>query len=350
MRWYCTYCDRNYLVRLLALSGSLTRHERQSFTILVVCLDELTRTLLNHLQLPNIRTIGLHELEASDRQLRDARKTRSLVEYYWTLTPTVILFLFEQYPQIDRLTYLDADLFFFSSPQPMFAEAPDASVLIHGHRFAQKYKELEAFGTYNVGLLSFVRNTEAASILQEWRRQCLDWCFASLEDGKFGDQMYLNDWPQRFAGVHILQHPGVGVAPWNQNDASFSTAATGELLVDGAQLIFYHFHSLDILAPEVYVPARLLHYCFELPVLSTCYLPYVIALRHALGRLQSLLPEFECGISYHGGAVAHTLLTTLSAGQTLASQLKGFSHANLGDDWVVGRLPIEVPNPTTLSA
>jgi lipopolysaccharide biosynthesis glycosyltransferase len=259
MRWYCTYCDRNYLVRLLALSDSLTRHERQPFTIFVVCLDELTSTMLNHLQVPNIRIIGLHELESGDRQLREARDTRSLVEYYWTLTPTVLLFLFEQYPQIDRLIYLDADLFFFSSPEPMFSEAPDASVLIHSHRFASKYKQLEAFGIYNVGLLSFVRNPESFYILNEWRGQCLNWCYASLEEGKFGDQMYLNDWPERFTGVHVLQHPGVGVAPWNQNDTTFTTDATEKLLVDGTPLIFYHFHALDILDPDVYAPAKLLH-------------------------------------------------------------------------------------------
>lgn len=343
MRWYCTYCDRNYLVRLLALTDSLTRHERQPFTIFVVCLDELTRTLLNHLRPPNIQSIGLHEIESRDRQLCEARTTRSLVEYYWTLTPTVLLFLFEQYSHIDRLTYLDSDLFFFSSPDPMFAEAPDASVLIHGHRFAQKYKKLEAFGTYNVGLLSFVKNPEALSILHEWRKQCLEWCYAHPEEGKFGDQLYLNGWPQRFTGVHVLQHPGVGVAPWNQNDARFAVGPDGAPVVNGAPLIFYHFHALDILAPEVFVPTRLLHYCFELPVLSTCYLPYAISLNHKISRLQSLLPEFECGISYQAGAVAHTLLTTQANALILAEHLRGFSQSPLVDGWVVGRVPVECP-------
>lgn len=348
MRWYCTYCDRNYLVRLLALTGSLGRHEQQPFTIFVVCLDELTRILLRSLGLPNVSTIGLHELERGDPALREVRGTRSLVEYYWTLTPIVLRHLFEQRPEIDRLTYLDADLYFFGSPASMFLEAPDASVLIHGHRFARRYKELEAFGIYNVGLLSFVRNPEAFSILHLWREQCLAWCYATLEDGKFGDQMYLDDWPQRFGGVHVLQHPGVGIAPWNQNDISFGTGNGEEVMVDDAPLVFYHFHSLAILSPEVYVPSNLLHYRFDLPVLLYCYLPYVSALQREIARLQAVLPEFECGISHRAGTVAHTLLLTMQAAQILSGQLNGFSHTTLGNGWTVGRLPVELPDPAAL--
>lgn len=350
MRWYCTYCDRNYLIRMLALAGSLERHEQSPYTLFVLCLDELTRTMLNRLGVPNVRTLGLHTLETADPDLRSARATRSLVEYYWTLTPAVLLHLFERYPEVDRLTYLDADLFFFSDPGPMFDEAPRASVLIHGHRFAKKYAALEAFGTYNVGLLSFAGNGEALSILGEWRGQCVEWCFASQEDGKFGDQMYLNDWPERFPGVHVLRHPGVGIAPWNQNDAVFATDGGGGLLVNGAPLIFYHFHALDILTEDVYVPARLLHYGFDLEVLHHCYLPYVQALGRWIAPLRGLLPDFSCGMSHHGGAVAHTLLATLPAARVLSDHLQGFTHQELGDGWVVGRVPVEMPDTSGSSA
>src|SRR6266568_4558578 len=128
-RHYCTYCDSNYLVKALALVDSLQKWEKREFTLFVVCLDELTRLILNRLQPANVVTVPIHLLEQGDEALLAAKQNRSLVEYYWTLTPTVILRLLEGAPETDALTYLDADLFFFSSPDPVFAEFDGHSAL-----------------------------------------------------------------------------------------------------------------------------------------------------------------------------------------------------------------------------
>lgn len=215
MRYYVTYFDKGYLVRAVALHSSLMRHERMPFTLYAVCLDELTRLLLDKLNLPGVVTVPLHEIEADDEALRQARLSRSLVEYYWTLTPTVILRLLDRYPQIAAITYLDADLYFFSSPQPIFDEFDSHSILIHEHRFYEAFKPAAIFGRFNVGLLCFRRDASALEALRWWRDRCNEWCYKRLEDGRFGDQLYLEDWPERFNGVRVLEHIGAGVAPWN---------------------------------------------------------------------------------------------------------------------------------------
>ncbi len=283
-------------MRAVALHSSLMKHERRPFTLYAVCLDELTRLLLDKLRLPSVVTLPLHEIEADDEPLRQARLNRSLVEYYWTLTPTVILRLLERFPQISTITYLDADLYFFSSPQPIFDEFANQSILIHEHRFHETFKVAIEYGKYNVGLLCFRRDPTALKALHWWRDKCNEWCYARLEAGKFGDQMYLEDWPERFRSVRVLEHIGAGVAPWNNLQYKYSLDESGSVYLDGMPLIFYHFHALHFSHPKYVVLSRLLPHKFPLNLIRYCYLPYVRALHAAMELIWAAHPDYRCGL------------------------------------------------------
>jgi SAM-dependent methyltransferase len=60
-----------------------------------------------------------------------------------------------------------------------------------------------------------------------------------------GDQKYLDDWPTRFAGVHVVEHPGAGLAPWNVSQYTVADER-GRVTVDGRDLVFFHYHSLRL--------------------------------------------------------------------------------------------------------
>jgi len=277
---FCTYFDRNYLTRGLALYHSLRTHCRRPFFLWTLCFDDETYSILSRLDLADMRLIRRQDFEAGDAELADARANRNAVEYFWTCTPSLPLYILRQDEAIHVITYLDADLFFYSDPQPIFDEFGDRSILIHGHRYAPEFAHFaDTSGFYNVGLLSFRRDTHGLECLKWWRERCNEWCYTRFEAGKFGDQKYLDDWPVRFAGVAVLQHPGAGVAPWNitLHPPKFQE---GYISVDDQPLIFYHFHGLRCVTNRLVSPATSTYlYTITPQQLQHLHHPYVAMLR-----------------------------------------------------------------------
>lgn len=221
---------------------SLLRHAG-NFHLWIVCFDDLAYELLNKLNLEKVTLISLSQFE--DEELLRIKPQRTRAEYCWTCTPSTALYVLNTEPHVDVITYLDADLMFFSSPEPIFAEAGNASILLTEHRYLPEFDQSANSGIYNVQFMMFRRNSEGLAALNWWRDRCIEWCFARFEDNKFGDQKYLDDWPKRFTGVHILQHLGAGLAPWNVDQYSLKKQE-GKVYVENDQLIFYHFHALQL--------------------------------------------------------------------------------------------------------
>ncbi len=250
---FCTYFDSNYLTRALALYNSLLLHV-ESFHLWALCLDEKAYSIISRLSLPGLSAVSLDELEQGDLDLLKAKSNRSVIEYYFTITPSLLLFVLRKAPEYHRVTYLDADLYFFSDPAPIFEEFGDSSVLIIAHRFAERLKHLEKYGKYNVGFLTFQRSDSGLNCLRWWRTQCLEWCYDRVEDGRFADQKYLDSWPIRFEGVKELKNLGAGLAPWNFGNYNYSHR-NGKFYVNTDELIFYHFHRFKRLWPFLLDPS-----------------------------------------------------------------------------------------------
>ena len=275
MQHFCTYFDSNYLTRGLALYESLRRHCSAQFVLWILCFDDFTYDTLLRLDLEGVRLISTDDFERDDPDMRAAKPTRTLVEYYWTATPSLPLHILERDKSVDVITYLDADLFFYSDPQRIFDEAANGSILITEHRYADAYKgHMAISGRFNVSLLSFRRDANGIACLSWWRQRCLEWCFARCEDGKFGDQLYLDEWPDRFEGVVVLQHKGAGLAPWNFVRYRFAWGTEGAT-VDDSPLVFYHFHGCRQICRHVWKPMDA-RYCADFTPMAVAhlYIPY----------------------------------------------------------------------------
>lgn len=211
MYYFCTYFDSNYMIHGLTLYRSLLK-QCSDFRLYVLCLDDATYEVLNHLNEKRICTILLKEVEEWDSGLLQAKTTRGLVEYYFTLSPVLPLYLLKKY-QIGIITYLDADLLFFSSPDVIYNELGSKSILITPHRFPSELKYKEKYGQFNVQYQSFRNDEIGIRCLEHWKDKCLEWCYDRLDEDKFADQKYLDEWPDLYGDALVVsQNIGVGLA------------------------------------------------------------------------------------------------------------------------------------------
>lgn len=332
MLHFCTLFDANYLARGLVTYESLMSTTEGGAHLYVFAFDDKCFEVLTTMRLPNLTVIPLSEFE--DEQLLAIKPTRSRGEYCWTSTSSTILYCIEKY-NLPHCTYIDADMYFFENPQILIDEKPsDCSVIITEHRYTPAYDKSKLSGKYCVQFMYFENTEGGLKVLKWWRDRCIEWCYNRFEDGKFGDQKYLDDWTTRFEGVHVLRHLGGGLAPWNvqqydfmhkKSDSKLIHSLLGEPLpsrVANSQndvwgfikdsytnlynndffykqyhihyfpAVFFHFHGVKlyenggaVFAPKMYILNR--------AVRSIFYEPYIQKVKAAQQKLFSFDPDFD---------------------------------------------------------
>lgn len=280
-----------YLTRGLAMYYSLET-QCKDFHLYIFAFDTPTHEALTALNLPKATIISLKDFE--NEALLSVKPSRTVGEYCWTCTSSTIIYCLDTFG-LSSCTYIDADLFFFSDPGLLFEElSADESVIITEHRYTSKYDQTAISGKYCVQFVYFKNDERGRKVLDWWNEACLEWCFNRFEDNKFGDQKYLDDWCDRFKGVHELENLGGGVAPWNVQQYSFVTEngrVKGSVndTKEVFDVVFYHFHNLKYCEMNAFL---LDDYDIGSDALKNLYKPYVIALKHA-ENLLSALPGVE---------------------------------------------------------
>lgn len=270
---YCTLFDSFYLSRGLCLYHSL-KATTPNFKLFIFPYDEQSDKLLRDLDLPEVVVVSQADFETP--QLLQIKSERSRGEYCWTTTPVIIEHCIHAY-QLSHCTYLDADLFFFSSANQLVDLMGDRSVMITDHRYTPRYDQSKTSGRYCVQFMTFKNDKHGLTALYWWRDRCLEWCYDRIENGKFGDQKYLDDWPTRFDGVYELEHEGAGLAPWNIQQ--YQVTSSGKTLSVKSRanssewpVVFYHFHALRFLSID---KVDLSTYSLGPDIINFIYRPYI---------------------------------------------------------------------------
>jgi hypothetical protein len=284
--------DKNHMARALACRSSLAVHAPDS-PVYWLCLDDTSYAAAKKLNLPN--TSALRPEDLNDAELLAIRSTRTNPEFASTCKPAFLRYMMKSgiVSTDDLLIFMDPDFYFYESAKPLFEKIyKSGSITVTPHRYPphrteDQYKK----GAYNAGIVFFKNDAEALSCLEEWRKQCIKWCYLRYENGQIGDQGYMNEWPKTYPHLHELADKGVNLSTWNIENYTITSPQPNQFLIDGEPLICYHFHGLKIYFDE----AGMLH-AFPITVFhSHIYKPGLAALRVAYNDLQKIDPQWTYG-------------------------------------------------------
>lgn len=242
MRYYCTNFDINYIAHAKSLYNSLQLNN-DSFTLFMFCMCDESYNHLEKLKLKNAVLVHFRDLENFIPELLIAKSNRTRVEYFYTCSSAICYYSLKNFINADIVTYLDADLYFFSSPEPIFKELGNKSIGIMKHNFNWFSKRNLKYGKYNVGWINFKNDEIGLLCSKQWMENCIEWCYQRVENERYADQKYLDEWPSKYKNLYIFKHKGANLGPWNLSNYKLSKI-DNKIFVDNDVLIFYHFANL----------------------------------------------------------------------------------------------------------
>lgn len=214
--------------------------------IIVLCIDEESKNRLDKLKLKNVHAKFINDI--LDKKILSLKEDRTLAEFCWTLTP-IALEIGLNLSEDGKITYLDADLYFFKSPHVLLEKIRSShkSITITPHDFSSHLKDLIIFGKFCVQWITIYDNKIGRECIKKYKKQCLEWCYAFIDNNRFGDQKYLDSWPEEYKDDILILEPKIGFgAPWNMSSNQISFDKNKGYLIKNCDLIFFHFHQFKI--------------------------------------------------------------------------------------------------------
>lgn len=243
--FFSTIFDKNYISRANLMINSLEITASNDIDkIFIFSLDNHVTNFFKNKG--KIEIINIEAIETEFPELQMARNNRNYVEYIFTLSPFMPLYIFKKYSYVKRITTIDADLFFFDNPKYIIENLQENSIGITKHDFDFNHQHMNIYGKFNVSFQSFPNSKLSIDCLNNWALNCIEFCSDYLDSkGRFADQKYLDDWITHYDNISIFETPNIGLAPWNikKFDIRFKNNI---LYCNNIIPIFYHFHHLRI--------------------------------------------------------------------------------------------------------
>ncbi|MEM6913049.1 MAG: hypothetical protein AAF511_03635 [Pseudomonadota bacterium] len=162
----------------------------------------------------------------------------------------------------DIAVYLDPDIAVVAPLDGLVDALEDADVLLTPHQLtpepsdaltAIRDNEIGSlkFGVYNLGFVAATATGQGPEFASWWGDRLRQFCFDDVCGGLFTDQRWCDLAPVFFSELKVLRDPGYNVASWNLSQRTLEFSESGELLVNGSPLKFFHFTKLGALGDSM---------------------------------------------------------------------------------------------------
>jgi hypothetical protein len=182
----------------------------------------------------------------------------NIIELNTCVKPRVIEYLFEE-KNADQVIYLDPDIKLFDTLDELQDKLANNSIILTAHiytpiPFDGKTPGENSFlnyGLYNLGFIGLSKSSETNRFVDWWKNWTYQNGYIKVCDGLFVDQLPINLVPLFFKGVHILNHMGYNMAPWNLHERYLSFKGNTYWVNENEKLKFYHFSSFKVNSGEL---------------------------------------------------------------------------------------------------
>lgn len=196
------------------------------------------------------------------------------------LKPFFASHILEHHHNIQRLIYLDSDMYVFAP----FVSLTDSAITLSPHRtknihYLPEPKDysiisLNRYGVYNAGYFELQRKAEAFAFLDWWKNLLEHTGYEKPDQHLFSDQLWLNLVHSFFDDVYINKNPGYNVGIWNLIERDVEER-NGIYYVNNEPLILFHFSKFNLEEPDKMVYYNEPYLTFEnFPALKPLYQKY----------------------------------------------------------------------------
>jgi hypothetical protein len=239
----------NYIPKVRMLFRSLRKHHPE-WTLHLALADEM-RPHLNFSDEPFDEVIPIADMGI--RSWRGWAFCHTIVELATAIKPFALQKLLAR-PDAEKVIYLDPDTVVFSRLDDILAALDEANIVLTPHQ-TKPETTLAAIidneicslkhGVYNLGFVAVASTDVGQEFAEWWAKRVYHFCRADIPNGLFTDQRWIDLVPAFFEGVAIMRSGRHNVATWNLTTREFFQDSSGNFLVDGDPLGFYHFTGFD---------------------------------------------------------------------------------------------------------